>query len=199
MDRTLQTGGVLWRMLGAWVDLRGSMRAELGRAPSEARLLFYVMLAGLFRFVGEVMELAYGPSALTMPDDEFRGQIAAQFVTIFFFLTLLSYAVAATGGALARTMGGTGSWHDSRAALFWAALVAAPAILGAKLLALVLAGLPEPVVESVEMLGAVAFAWTTAHCFAEAHGFASTWKVLAVLAGLAVALIGAFYILGVIL
>ena len=186
-------------MLGAWADLRGSMRAELNRAPTEGRLLFYVMLAGLFRFVGAAMALAYGPLALTMPDDMFRGQIAAQFVTIFFFLTLLSYAVAATGGALARTMGGTGSWHDSRAALFWASLVAAPAILGAKLLSLILAGFPGPIVGSVEMLGHVAFAWTTAHCFAEAHSFASAWKVLAVVAGLAVALIGAVYVLGMIL
>jgi len=199
MDQALSTGGVLWRMLGAWADLRRSMRAELNRAPTEGRLLFYIMLAGLFTFVGEAMELAYGPLALTMPDDQFRGRLAAAFIAIFFFLTLLSYAVAATGGALARTMGGTGSWRDSRAALFWAALVAAPAVLGAKLLALVLAGLPGPIVGSVEMLGGVAYAWTTAHCFAEAHGFVSAWKVLAVVAGLVAALIGAVFTLGAII
>lgn len=199
MDKALSGDGVLWRMLGAWSNLRGSMRAELSRPPREGRLLFYVMLAGLFRFVGEAMELAYGPLALTIPDDVFRGRIAAQFIAIFFFLTLLSYAVAATAGALARAMGGTGSWYDSRAALFWAALVAAPAILGAKLMALVLAGLPGPVIESVEMLGAAAFAWTTAHCIAEAHGFASVWKVLAAIVALAVALIGAVYLLGSVL
>ena len=195
MDQALPSGSVLWRMLGAWADLRGSMRTELDRAPTEGRLLFYVMLAGLFTFVGEVMELAYGPLALLMPDDQYRGRIAAAFVAIFFFLTLLSYAVAATGGALARAMGGTGSWRDSRAALFWAALVAAPAILAAKLLALVLAGFPEPIIGSVEMLGGVAFAWTTANCCAEAHGFVSVWKVFAVVAGLAAALIGTIYIL----
>ena len=192
----LPSGGVLWRILGAWADLRGSMRAELDRDPSEGRLLFYVMFAGLFRFVGAAMVLAYGPLALTMPEDVFRGQIAASFVAIFFLLSLLYYAVAATGGALARAMGGTGSWYDSRAAMFWAALVAAPAILASKLLALVLAGLPGPIVGSVEMLGEVAFAWTTAHCFAEAHGFASVWKVLAVVAGLAAALVGGVFMLG---
>jgi hypothetical protein len=199
MDQALPSDGVLWRMLGAWADLRGSMRVELNRAPTEGRLLFYVMLAGLFRFAGEAMELAYGPLALTTPADVFRGQIAAQFITIFLFLTLLTYAVAATGGALARAMGGTGSWHDSRAALFWAALVAAPAILAAKLLSLVLAGLPVPVLGSIEMLGGVAYAWTTAHCFAEAHGFSSVWRVLAVVAGLAIALIGAVYTFGAII
>jgi hypothetical protein len=183
-------------MLGAWADLRGSMRAELDRDPSEGRLLFYVMFAGLFRFVGAAMVLAYGPLALAMPEDVFRGQIAASFVAIFFLLSLLYYAVAATGGGLARAMGGTGSWYDSRAALFWAALIAAPAILASKLLALILAGMPGPVVGSVEMLGEVAFAWTTAHCFAEAHGFASVWKVLAVVVGLAVALVAGVFMLG---
>jgi hypothetical protein len=49
------------------------------------------------------------------------------------------------------------------------------------------------------MLGGVAFAWVTANCFAEAHGFASAWKVFAVVAGLAVALIGAVYVIGLIL
>jgi hypothetical protein len=44
MEQALPTGGVLWRMLGAWSDLRASMRGELDRAPTEGRLLFYVML-----------------------------------------------------------------------------------------------------------------------------------------------------------
>lgn len=199
MERVAPAGNVVWRMLGAWADLRGSMRAELGREPSEGRLLFHVMFAGLFRFAGAAMALAYGPLGPTIPPDEFRGRIAASFVVILLFLTLLYYAVAATGGALARTFGGTGSWYDSRAALFWAALVAAPALLAAKLLALLLADFPGPVVGSVEMLGEAAFAWTTAHCFAEAHGFTSAWKVLAVVAGLAAALIGAVYLLGQVL
>ena len=196
MAQAVLSDTAVWRMLGAWADLRGSMRTELNRVPSEGRLLFFVMFAGLFRFVGAAMVLAYAPLAMTMPDDEFRGRIAAAFVAIFIFLTLLYYALAATGGALARVMGGRGSWYDSRAALFWAALVAAPALLASKLLALVLAGLPGVIVGAVEMLGEVAFAWTTAHCFAEAHGFASAWRVLAVVAGLAAVLIGGAYVLG---
>lgn len=199
MEQTLPSGGVLWRMLGAWADLRGSMRAELIRAPNEARLLFYAMFAGLFRFVAAAMALTYGPLAPIMQGDEYRGRIAAAFVAILFFLTLLSYAVAACGGAIARMAGGTGSWYDSRAALFWAALVAAPAILAAKLLALILAGMPQPVIWAVEMLGEAAFAWATAQCFAEAHGFASAWKVLAAMAGLAAALVGLIYLLGAVL
>ena len=199
MDQPLSTGGVLWRMLGAWADLRGSMRAELDREPSEGRLLFFAMFAGLIWFLGQAAVLAYGPLAPTLTGDEFTGRVAWEFITSVLFVPLFYYVLAAIGGTLARAMGGSGSWRDSRAAFFWAALVAAPAMLGAKLLALLLAGLPGPVVGSVEMLGKVAFAWTTAHCFAEAHGFGSAWKVLAVVAGLPVALIGAVYVLGMIL
>jgi hypothetical protein len=195
VQAALHTGGVLWRMLGAWADLRGSMRVELDRAPSEGRLLFYAMFAGLFRFAGAAMALTYGPLALVTPADVFRGKIAAAFIVIFLFLPLVYYAVAAIGGALARSMGGSGGWYNSRAALFWAALVAAPVILASKLLALILAGLPGLVTGSVEMLGEVAFAWTTAHCFAEAHDFDSAWRVFAVVAALAAAIVGGVYLL----
>jgi hypothetical protein len=198
MEQTLPSGGVVWRMLGAWADLRASVRVELDRDPSEGRVLFFAMFAGLFRFAGAAMVLAYGPLALTISADEFRGRIAAAFIAIFLFLPLVYYAVAATGGALARAMGGTGSWYDSRVALFWAALVASPVILASKLLALLLAGMPEPLVGSVEMLGEVAFAWTTAHCFAEAHGFASVWRILGVLAVVAAAVAGCVYLVAVI-
>lgn len=194
MDQALPSGGVFWRMLGAWADLRGSMRAELDRPPSEGRLLFFVMVANLFRFAGAAMALGFGPLAMTIPEDEVTARIAAAFVVNILFLTLLFYAMAATGGALARSMGGTGTWYDCRAALFWAALVAAPAVLGAKLLSLVLAGWPEAVVGGVEMLGGLAFAWTTAHCFAEANGFTSVWRVLAVLAAVVLSVVGVLYL-----
>jgi hypothetical protein len=183
-------------MLGAWADLRGSMRAELDREPSEGRLLFFAMFAGLIWFLGQAAVLAYGPLAPTLTDDEFTGRVAWEFITSALFVPLFYYVLAAIGGALARAMGGVGSWRDSRAALFWAALVAAPAMLAAKLLALLLDGLPGPVAGSVEMLGEAAFAWTTVHCFAEAHGFASAWKVLATLVGLVACLAGGIYLLG---
>jgi len=195
-NQPLPSGGVLWRMLGAWADLRGSMRAELDRAPSEGQLLFFAMFAGLIWFLGQVAVLAYGPLAPTLSENEFTGRVAWEFITSALFVPLFYYVLAAIGGALARAMGGVGSWRDSRAAFFWAALVAAPVILAAKLLALFLVGLPGPVVGSVEMLGKAAFAWAIAHCFAEAHGFASAWKVLATLVGLVACLAGGIYLLG---
>jgi len=196
MEQSLPSGGVLWRMLGAWADLRASMRAELDRDPSEGRVLFYAMFSGLIWFIGRYAVLVYGPLGPVIPQDEFLGRVGLEFVSAIFFRTLALYALAALAGLIARAVGGSGGWRDSRAALFWAALVAAPVILAATLLSLLLTGMPGQPGAIAGMLGAVAFGWAVAHCFTEAHGFASVWRVLAVMAGLALAFVGGVYTLG---
>jgi hypothetical protein len=196
MEQSLTSGGVFWRMLGAWADLRGSMRAELERGPSEGRLLFYVMLSGLIWFLGRTAVLVYGPLGPAIPEDQFAGRIGLEFISAIFFRTLAFYALAAVAGLIAWAGGGGGGWRDSRAALFWAALVAAPVILASTFLSLLLAGVPGPGGAIASMLGAVAFAWVVAQCFAEAHGFTSAWRVLGALATLAAAFVGGVYMLG---
>ena len=196
MEQSLPSGGVLWRMLGAWADLRGSMRVELDRDPSEGRLLFYVMLSGLIWFIGRYAVLVSGPLGPVIPQSEFVGRVGLEFVSAIFFRTLAFYALAALAGAIARAAGGSGGWRDTRAALFWAALVAAPVILAATLASLLLTGVPGHAGAIASMLGAVAFAWAVSQCIAEAHGFTSAWRVLAAVAALAAAFVGGVYLLG---
>jgi Yip1 domain len=186
-------------MLGAWADLRGSMRVELDRHPSEGRLLFYVMVSGLFWFIGRYTLLVSSPQALAMGQDEFIARVGAEFVAAVFFRSLAFYALAALAGVIARAAGGSGDWRDSRAAMFWAALVAAPVMLAGTFLSVLLTGVPGQAADIAAMLGGVAFAWVVAHCYAEAHGFASTWRVLAAVAGLAAAFAGSVYALWLIL
>ena len=64
--------------------------------------------------------------------------------------------------------------------MFWAVLVAAPAMVAAALLALMLADTPRSAGAISDTLGSLAFAWVAAACIAEAHGFASTWRGLVV-------------------
>jgi hypothetical protein len=196
MEQSLPSGGVLWRMLGAWADLRGSMRAELARGPSEGRLLFYVMLSGLIWFIGRIAMLVYGPLGPTIAPHQLAGWVGLEFISSVLFRTLVFYALAALAGLIARAAGGGGGWRDSRAALFWAALVSAPVILAGILLSLLLTGMPGPVVAIASMIGPVAFAWAVAQCFAEAHGFASAWRVLGAVATLVAAIVGGVYMLG---
>jgi hypothetical protein len=190
MERSLASAGLVLRVLGAWADLRGSLRDELDRAPSEGRLLFYVMLSGLIWFIGRAAVLSWGPLAPIMSEDEYTGRLASEFVGALFFRTLAFYGLAGLAGLIARAAGGTGSWRDSRAAVFWAALVAAPVILAATFLSLLLADLPGQAGAIASMLGAVAFAWAAAQCLTEAHGFARGWKVLAAVAAFAALLLG---------
>jgi hypothetical protein len=183
-------------MLGAWADLRGSMRIELDRDPSEGRLLFYVMLSGLFWFFGRYATLVYGPLGPAIPEQVFVGRVGLEFISAVFFRTLLFYPLAALAGAVARMAGGSGGWRDTRAALFWAALVAAPVMLAGTLLSLLLTGVPGQAEAIAGMLGAVAFAWVVAQCIAEAHGFASAWRVLGAVATLVAAFVGGVHMLG---
>lgn len=196
MDDALREGGLVWRMLSAWADLRASMRFELERNPSEGRLLYYAILSGLIWFLGRAALLAWGPMAPTLTAEMFRARLSADLITSVFFRTLVLYAVAALAGGLAKAAGGTGSWRDSRAAFFWSALVAAPAILAAHLLSILLTGAPGRASEIAAALGALAFGWVAAQSIAEAHGFASGWRVLGVMAALVAAFVGAIHLAG---
>lgn len=189
-------GGLAGRVLSAWADLRGSLRAELDRGAGEARLLFYAVLSGLVWFLGRAALLAWGPLAPTLTEDELLRLIGAEFVSAVFYRTLALYVVAAIMGLVAHRFGGTGSWRASRAAVFWGSLVAAPAILAATLLSLLLTGAPGKAAEIASMLGAIASAWVLAHCIAEVHQFSSPWRVLAVIVALAGAFVLALYLLG---
>lgn len=196
MEQVLREGGLIWRVLAAWADLRGSMRFELERRPTEGRLLYYAILSGLIWFLGQAVLVAWGPLAPTLSPAEFRARIGWELVTSVLGRTLALYVLAAVGGALARAAGGTGGWRDSRAAFFWAALVAAPAILAAHLLAILLTGVPGHAAAIADGLGKLLYGIALAHCIAEAHGFRSHWRVLAVMAALVAAFIGAIYLFG---
>lgn len=189
-------GALAGRALGAWADLRGSLRAELERSAGEARLLFYAVLSGVIWFLGRAALLAWGPVAPMLSDEEFLRLIGAELVSAVLYRTLALYLVAAVVGLVAKRFGGTGSWRDSRAAVFWGALVAAPVILAATLVSMLLTGVPGRAAEIASMLGVFASAWVLAHCIAEAHGFASPWRVLAVIAALVSALVLALVLLG---
>jgi len=170
------------RIVSAWGDLRGSMRALLAAGPSEGFLLFLAMLSGLILLLGNLAVLWLGPAGAMAPD-AIVMRVGAEVVGALFYRTLGLYLVAGLGWALARAFGGVGSGRDSRAALFWAALVAAPVGFGAGLAEAVLAPVaPLWLAETAGQAGMLAFALATAHCMAEAHGFKSAWAVFAVIA-----------------
>lgn len=152
------------------------MRAILDARPSEGTLLGMVAVSCLLWFLGRWAQLSVLPES-----DETVGRVQAEFVSATFFRALGLYLVAGLAGVFARAFGGAGSWRDSRAAVFWAALCAAPISLAGAILAL---WMPEAVQPAVRSAGSLVFAVLMALNLAEAHKFASNTKILSVVAGL---------------
>ena len=178
--------GLVWRVLGAWADLRGSLRTELARVPVEGRLLFYAMLSGAIWAAGEVMVLRYAVAGTTAAEEEFLGRAAGLVGAALFARTLALYGVSALAHAVARALGGQGGWYASRAAVFWAALVSAPAMMALSLLTLLVTGEAKAAGTISQALGSVILAWAMGACLAEAHGFASIWRGMVAVVAVAV-------------
>lgn len=183
------------RVLSAYGGIRASFRAERARAPSEARLLFYAMLAAGLVLVARLPQLAAAVPAGAPP----AAFLGANLVAHVFFGPLLLYGLAALSRLAAAAAGGRGDWRGARLALFWAVLLGAPLSLlagAAGNLAAALGLPPGPVLSTAAGLATL---WFWALCLAEAEGFARALPVglalLAVPAAVA-ALLGAAGSLG---
>lgn len=192
MAEALRHPGALLGVARFFHDPRGSMRGLLDSRPGEGRLFVYALAAAGIWIAGRIVLVlsAAGPGA------DVPGLIVANAFTIG-FLALFFYALAALGTLVARGFGGTGGWRDGRAAFFWAALVAAPVVALTGLAPVALAGAPGGLVALVVQIGPVFFAWALARCYAEAFGFRRGWLVFAVIAGLALLLVGAAWWAGI--
>lgn len=175
------------RVLVFWADMRGSMRALLAEAPGEGRLLALAMVSGLITFLATVTGMWLDPATAAIGPDELTARVAAAFVGALLFRTLFLYGLAALAGLGARAAGGRGDWRETRAAVFWASLVAAPVGFAATLadrLGPMGAGAAGVVLQS---LAPMALAVALSACLAEAHGFRRAWLVFL---GVSVAVLG---------
>lgn len=188
-DGSAARGSLTARVLTAWADMGGSMRWLKSLNPSESTILVIFMLSGGFQFLGGLAKLWLAPETAEMDEGELLSRVGAGFAAALIFRTLFLYILAMIGHGLARAFGGTGSGRDSRAAMAWASLVAAPVTL-----VLTLAGtLLEPAIGSqasivLFQIGPLLLAFALSYCMSEVHGFTRPWAVLAVIAVLVFAL-----------
>lgn len=127
--------GLAWRIADAWRNMGQSTRRLIREDPSEGRLLFYVLIADIVVFLSWALKTVIVPH----PDAPIPLQISLWLVLMLMGRTALMYALAAGSGAVLRLMGGTGSWRDTRAGVFWGAFVAAPFSLFAALVTVLMA------------------------------------------------------------
>jgi len=97
------------------------------------------MLSGFFHFLGTLALIWLDPATRAAEPGALLGEVGAEFAGALVFRTLALYGVAGLAGLVARAVGGTGGYYETRAALFWAALVAAVPMLAVTLAGALLA------------------------------------------------------------
>lgn len=188
------------RVAEAWLDMPLSTRRLVSETPGEGRLLFYLILSDLVFFLSWTMKGVLAPTAAaaaSMPVD-----MGAILLVGFLLRTAAMYVFAAAAFAVCRASGGRGSWRDTRAAVFWGALVSAPFGFLAALVAVGLAslehawpGLADPVFTMPPYyIGLVPFLWFIAAGLAAVHGMKRTgWIFLILSSGtVAISLLGVY-------
>ncbi|MEL7153898.1 MAG: YIP1 family protein [Pseudomonadota bacterium] len=181
------------RILSAWKDMRASTRALIDERPSEARLLFFVLLSDVIFFLARTLSLVVAPA--TTAQKFLPLEIGLWLIGVFVLRTATLYVFSGAVCGIARMLGGTGSWRDTRTAVFWASLVAAPVGVIGALIGVGLGHLAphvpvlgsDPFVIAPLVLGPVAFVWFISASVAEAHGARRTSFVFIAFSILAVA------------
>ncbi|MEL6217524.1 MAG: YIP1 family protein [Pseudomonadota bacterium] len=198
-------GMSVWaRMRLSYRDMRGATRTLIEENPSEARLLFFVLLSDVIFFLSFGVRLIVSPSAVVEQALPVPAQLGVLLIGALFLRTATMYIFAGLVCLTGRAFGGRGGVKAVRAAVFWASLVSAPVgVLGA----MISAGFAhlEP---SMPILGNALFAWPPvligilafvvflAAGTAEAHRFTKTTPVLAVYAVITLVLLLAALLFG---
>ncbi len=179
------------RITDAWRDMRHSTRRLVAEKPSEARLFFYVLMSDLIFFISWSLKTVVSPTLVA--SSKLPTEIGLWLVIALLCRSFAMYFFSILLGSLARVMGGTGTWRETRTAVFWGALVAAPFGFLCAVVTVVLASF-EP---SFPILGAdwialppywlslIPFVWFISAGLAEVHGFKRTETVFAAMALLA--------------
>lgn len=174
------------RILEAWRDMPASTRRLLDESPSEGRLLFYVVLSDVVFFLSWTLKTLLAPTSAAL--DKLPTDMGAWLLVAILFRTASLYVFAAIASAVAAAFGGRGSWKDTRAAIFWGALVSAPFGLLAATLGVLLSrgeatipALADPIFALPPYyVGLVPFLWFIAAGIATAQRFARVgWTFLA--------------------
>ena len=126
-DRGMSIGRRLWL---SFRDMRAATRDLIDERPSEARLLFLVLLSDVIFFLSWAIMLVVAPGSETR--SQLPAEVALMLILIFLCRTAVLYIFSALVGIVCRMAGGQGSWRDTRTGVFWASLAASPiGVLGA--------------------------------------------------------------------
>lgn len=173
------------RISDAWRDMPASTLRMVAEHPSEARLLFFVLMSDLMFFLSWSMKTVVSPTSLAesvLPDD-----VAMLLVGALLMRTALIYIFSVMVGLTLRLFGGTGTLKDTRVGMFWGSFVAAPFGVAAAILTVAMHSLEEtlpflasPTVALAPLwIGLLPFVWFVSAGTATAHGFKRVFPIFA--------------------
>jgi len=162
----------------AWVQPRQSMRRILSLDLSERDRLIMVAITGVLFSIPIIMifrtlEMPLGPDGVPIPAPT---AIMTAFTTVA--LVIIGYYItAALIKVLGTAFGGTASYQQSKSVSAWTQFVVGLANLAVMLLTFVL---PTFLEGPIRLVFTVAGLYVSSTYIAEAHGFTSVGKVIAV-------------------
>lgn len=126
----------------------------LAGGPREDRALAYLMAACVLMFIGQLPKLA---RQAYLTGEDLNMLMGGALLGLVFIAPLLFYGLAWLSHAVARLLGGKGTFWSARMALFWALLAASPLILLHGLVAGFIG--PGPQLNIVGLAWFAAFLW----------------------------------------
>lgn len=175
------------RVWDAWKDMPSSTTRMIDEQPSEARLLFFVLMSDLIFFLSWSIKTVVSPTSLAssvLPDDVallLVGALLARTATIYVFSFIVGLAL--------RPFGGTGTLKATRIGIFWGSFVAAPfglfaavVTVGMSSLEGVMPFMANPTVSLAPLwLGLLPYVWFVSAGASTAHGFKKFFPLFAAL------------------
>lgn len=113
----------------SWIHPGAVVRRKLARGIGEDTLLAYAVLAGFIAFAARLPGLIAIQRAAGSDAPPLATMVGASFVVYAMFAPLFMYLLAALSHLAARLLGGEGSWHGARLALFWGLLSVQPLVI----------------------------------------------------------------------
>lgn len=196
-------GMSVWaRMRLSYLDMRRTTRALIDENPAESRLLVFVLLSDIVFFLARGLQLVVSPTQAAEASVPFK--IGMWLIAALLLRTMTMYIFSAVVKIVGNIFGGEATWKETRTAVFWASLVAAPAGVLGSLIGAGFAHLEAvyPIVASPYfawpplLLGPVCFIWFISMAVAEAHRFDRSFPVLVAFCLLAVVLATTAFVFG---
>lgn len=177
--------GVWSRVLRSWTNMAGVTRKLIDEAPSEGRIIFYLVMSDLIFFLSWTFKTVVIPAMEGTP--ETPVVIGMWLLVALMVRTALFYLASVLVWVMCKGVGGEGTWRDTKSGMFWGSLVSAPFGFAAAILTVLLLQVDgtgisnEWAVLLPFILAMLPFVWYISGGVSEAHRFSQPYVLFIVL------------------